>query len=114
MKKRLLGLSLVVLIIMFTFLIKAGAEEARPEATPEAKAEVKAEAKPALSPEDIKNVVNGIKDYLGLSIYLQGGDTFNFRNPDSGTNEQRIFDQKANSFLIDLAQIQVAKDGPGG
>ena len=113
MKKKLLRLILSVLM-MLTFLINAGAEEAKPEATPEAKAEVKAEAKPSLSPEDIKNVVNGIKDYLGLSIYLQGGYTFNFRNPDSGRNEQRIFDQKANSFLIDLAQIQFAKDAPVG
>lgn len=96
--------------MMFPLVMKATGEEAKPETTPEAKPE----AKPTLSPEDIKNVVNGIKDYLGLSIYLQGGYTFNFRNPDSGTNEQRIFDQKANSFLMDLAQIQFAKDAPVG
>lgn len=113
MKRKLLC-SILSLLMISTFLINAGAEEAKPEATPEAKAEVKPEAKLTLSPEDIKNVVNGIKDYLGLSIYLQGGYTFNFRNPDSGTNEQRIFDQKANSFLIDLAQIQFAKDAPVG
>ena len=56
----------------------------------------KAEAKPAMSLEEIKNL-------LGLSIYLQAGYTFNFNTPDSMTNEQRIFDQKANTFLIDLA-----------
>jgi predicted porin len=109
MKKKLLGLILAVLI-MFPLVMKAMGEEAKPETTPEAKPE----AKPTLSPEDIKNVVNGIKEYLGLSIYLQGGYTFNFKNPDSGTNEQRIFDQKANSFLIDLAQIQFLKDAPMG
>ena len=109
MKKKFLGLGMAVLI-MFTFVMNTSAEEAKPEATPEAKAE----AKPTLSPEDIKNVIKGIKDTLGLSIYLQGGYTFNFRNPDSGTNEQRIFDQKANSFLIDLAQIQFAKEAPVG
>ena len=113
MKKRILGLSLAVLIV-FVFVINAGGEEAKPETTPETKVEAKPEAQPALSPEDIKNAVNGIKDYLGLSIYLQGGYTFNFRNPDSGTNEQRIFDQKANSFLIDLAQIQFLKEAPVG
>ena len=113
MKKRILGLSLAVLIV-FVLVINAGGEEAKPGATPEAKPEAKQEAKPTLSPEDIKNVVNGVKDYLGLSIYLQGGYTFNFRNPDSETNEQRIFDQKANSFLIDLAQIQFAKEAPVG
>jgi hypothetical protein len=113
MKKRLLGL-VTVASMMFAFGMNASAEEPKPETTPETKPEVKAEAKPTLSPEDIKNVVNAIKDYLGLSIYLQGGYTFNFRNPDSGTNEQRIFDQKANSFLIDLAQIQFAKEAPVG
>jgi hypothetical protein len=90
MKKRLLGLILTVLMI-FPFVMKASGEE----------------AKPATSLEEMKN-------YLGLGIYLQGGYTFNFRNPDSGTNAQRIFDQTANSFLIDLAQIQFAKDAPAG
>jgi len=113
MNKKSLGWILSVLM-MFTFVINAGAEEAKPDAPSDAKPEVKAESKPAISPEDVKNVVNGIKDYLGLSIYLQGGYTFNFRNPDSGTNRQRIFDQDANSFLLDLAQIQFAREAPLG
>ncbi|MGA2466125.1 MAG: porin [Thermodesulfobacteriota bacterium] len=113
MKKRLLGLAMAVLMT-FAFVIHANGEEAKPETTPEAKAEAKPEAKAALSPEDIKNVLKAVKDNLGLSIYLQGGYTFNFRNPDSGTNEQRIFDKDANTFLIDLAQIQFAKDAPVG
>jgi hypothetical protein len=113
MKKRLLGLVMAVLMT-FAFVIHANGEEAKPETTPEAKAEAKPEAKAALSPEDIKNVLKAVKDNLGLSIYLQGGYTFNFRNPDSGTNEQRIFDKDANTFLIDLVQIQFAKDAPVG
>jgi len=113
MKKRLLGLAMAVLMT-FAFVIHANGEEAKPETTPEAKAEAKPEAKATLSPEDIKNVLKAVKDNLGLSIYLQGGYTFNFRNPDSGTNEQRIFDKDANTFLIDLAQIQFAKDAPVG
>jgi len=104
----------MAVFMMFTFVINAAAEEAKPETTPEPKAEVKPEAKPVMSLEDIKKSLDEIKNFLGLSIYLQGGYTFNFRNPDSGTNEQRIFDQKANSFLIDLAQIQFAKDAPVG
>jgi hypothetical protein len=92
---------------MFPFTLNAGAEETRPETTAQAKDEVKPEAKPAIGLEEIKNL-------LGMSIYLQGGYTFNFSNPDSMTNEQRIFDQKANTFLIDLAQIQFAKDPPVG
>ncbi len=106
MKKQLLALSLAVLMT-FAFAINVGAEEAKPEAKPEAKAEEKPAAKPAMTLEEIK-------DLLGLSIYLQGGYTFNLANPDSGTNEQRIFDQKANTFLLDLAQIQLAKDAPKG
>jgi len=58
----------------------------------------------------VKKNLEQIKNFLGLSIYLQGGYTFNLKNPDSGTNEQRVFDQKANSFLIDLAQIQFLRD----
>jgi hypothetical protein len=108
-KKRLLGLILAVLIIS-AFAINARAEEAKPEPTPDAGSE----KKPAKSLEEIKKSLEDIKNFLGLSIYLQGGYTFNFRNPDSGANEQRIFDQKANSFLIDLAQIQFAKDAPVG
>jgi len=114
MKRRWLGLSLVVLIMTFSLAMHAVGEEATSETNPETKTEAKPEAKPALTPEDVKNVVNGVKDFLGLSIYLQGGYTFNFRNPDSGTNRQRIFDQEANSFLLDLAQIQFARDAPRG
>ncbi len=114
MKRRFLrGLILAVLVI-FPWMMDASGEEAKPETTPEAKAEANPEAKPTLTPVDIKNVIDGIKEYLGLSIYLQGGYTFNFRNPDSGTNELRVFDQKANSFLLDLAQIQFAREAPRG
>ncbi len=101
MEKRILGLSLFV-SIMFVFVIHVGGEEVNPA------------AKPASSPDEIKRILEEIRNYLGLNIYLQGGYTFNLRNPDSKTNEQRIFDKKANSFLIDLAQIQFAKDAPVG
>jgi hypothetical protein len=114
MKRRWLGLILVALIMTFPLGMHAIGEEGKPETTPETKTEAKPEARAALTPEDIKNVVNGIKDYLGLSIYLQGGYNFNFRNPDSGTNRQRVFDQEANSFLLDLAQIQFAREAPRG
>jgi hypothetical protein len=55
-----------------------------------------------------------IKKALGLSIYLQGGYNYNFNGPTSGLNDQRIFDQKANSFMLDLAQIVFAKDPATG
>jgi hypothetical protein len=106
MKKGLASTCLGVFLAVISAM-SAGGQETKPEVALPAKAEGKAEAKPLTSLEDIKNL-------LGMSIYLQGGYTFNFENPDSGINRQRIFDQKANSFLLDLAQIQFAKDAPPG
>lgn len=63
-----------------------------------------------------------IKKALGMSIYLQGGYTYNGNastgnaaNP--GTDEQndlRVFDHKANSFGLDLAEIIFSKDSATG
>jgi hypothetical protein len=66
------------------------------------------DAKPAgINPDDLKKA-------LGLSIYLQGGYTY---NGNAGTvggepeqNDYRVFDHKANSFTLDLAQIVFTKD----
>ncbi len=75
------------------------AEEAKPADTA---------AKPAgTALEDIKNM-------LGLSIYLQGGYNYNFATPDSQENRLRLFDHKANSFTLDLAQIVFSKDAAVG
>jgi hypothetical protein len=52
------------------------------------------------------------KKALGMSIYLQGGYTYNFKNPDSQENELRVFDHKANSFTFDLAELVFTKDAP--
>ena len=87
-------MSLAVLLI-FPYVMEVRGQEGKPAAS--------AEAKPAISLEEIKNL-------LGMNINLQGGYIFNFENPDTGINRQRIFDQKDNSFLLDLAQIQFAKD----
>jgi Putative beta-barrel porin-2, OmpL-like. bbp2 len=68
--------------------------------------------KPAgLNPDDLKKA-------LGLSIYLQGGYTVNANaSSESGVvgaagseNNLRVFDHKANSFTLDLAQIVFSKD----
>lgn len=56
--------------------------------------------------------VDEIKKALGMSIYLQGGYTYNLKNPDSQENELRVFDHKSNSFGLDLAQLVFAKDAP--
>ncbi|MBI5605396.1 MAG: porin [Deltaproteobacteria bacterium] len=96
MKKRLLSVTMAVFMFLGLSLT-AMAEEAKPEA-----------AKPAAM------TVDQLKELLGMSIYLQGGYTYNFRNPDSQENELRVFDHKANSFTLDLAQLQFVKDAPVG
>ncbi|HXZ35061.1 MAG TPA: porin [Thermodesulfobacteriota bacterium] len=106
MKNKLANTCLGVFLVIISAM-SAGGQEAKPEAAPAAKAEGKPEAKPVTSLDDIKNL-------LGMSLYFQGGYTYNFEKPDSGINRQRIFDQKANTFLIDMAQVQFAKDAPEG
>ncbi|HTG00270.1 MAG TPA: porin [Nitrospirota bacterium] len=68
------------------------------------------DAKPAgLKPDDVKNA-------LGMSIYLQAGYTYNGKASDSspfGTgseNDLRIYDHKANSFGLDLAELIFSRD----
>ncbi len=55
-----------------------------------------------------------VKKALGLSIYLQGGYTYNANASGSdrqrAENDLRVFDHKANSFGLDLAQIVFSKD----
>lgn len=54
--------------------------------------------------------VESIKKNLGLSLYLQGGYTYNLKNDDSQKNDLRIFDHKGNSFILDLAQITFSRE----
>lgn len=86
-------------IVLFSLISVASADEATPAAAPE--------KKPLISVDDIKNA-------LGLSIYLQGGYTFNFENPSTGENGLRIFDHLSNSFTLDLAQVLFNKDAAVG
>ena len=58
--------------------------------------------------------VDEIKNALGMSVYLQGGYTYNFEDPDSQENGLRVFDHKANSFTLDLAQLVFTRDAPMG
>ncbi|NJD55273.1 MAG: porin [Nitrospirae bacterium] len=62
----------------------------------------------------VMSSVEEIKNALGMSIYLQGGYIYNFQNPDSQENGLRVFDHKANSFTLDLAQLIFTKDAPMG
>ena len=95
MKKGFWG---IVLMILMTFTISAGAWAA--DAT--------------RAPKSAVTTLDDIKNMLGLSVYLQGGDTYNFANPDSQENGLRVFDHKANSFTLDLAQIVFNKDAAVG
>ena len=62
------------------------------------------EAKPAgLNPDDVKKA-------LGMSIYLQGGYTYNDKASTGEKNDLRVFDQKADSFGLDLAELVFSKD----
>ncbi len=72
------------------------------------------DAKPAgLKPEDVKNT-------LGMRIYLQGSYTYNGNASETsqyGTgseNDLRVYDHKANSFVLDLAEIVLTRDPATG
>ena len=85
-----------MIIIMVTLSATAWADDAAP------------------APKPAGTTLEDIKNLLGLSIYLQGGYTYNFANSDSKENVLRVFDHDANSFTLDLAQIVFAKDAPMG
>ncbi|HSB32821.1 MAG TPA: porin [Nitrospirota bacterium] len=58
---------------------------------------------------------DAVKKALGLSIYVQGGYTYNGNASNADTaqgeeNDLRVFDHKANSFTLDLAQIVISRD----
>jgi hypothetical protein len=91
MKKVFLGIA-VAILMTFTFAGGVRADDAKSSGT---------------TIEDIKNM-------LGMSIYLQGGYTYNFANPDSQENGLRIFDHKANTFTLDLGEIVFSKDALTG
>jgi hypothetical protein len=69
--------------------------------------------------EDVKSTglkPDDVKSALGMSIYLQGGYTYNgnasLTSEGSGENDFRGLDHTANSFGLDLAQLVFLKD-PG-
>jgi hypothetical protein len=57
----------------------------------------------AISADDLKKA-------LGMSLYFQGGYTYNANASTGDFNDLRVFDKKANSFMLDLAEIVFAKD----
>jgi hypothetical protein len=97
MKKSFLGIALAVLM---TFVVAGCGRAWADEATP--------------APKPTGSTLEDIKNLLGLRIYLQGGYMYNLANPDSQENGLRVFDHKANSFTLDLAQIVFNKDASVG
>jgi hypothetical protein len=81
-----------VFMMLFVFVISAGAEEKKAGSM----------------------TIDEIKSALGLSVYVQGGYTYNFEDPDSRENELRVFDHKSNNFTVDLAQLVFVRDAPMG
>lgn len=60
--------------------------------------------------EDGLGLLKGIE--VGGMVY--GSYNYNFNNPDTRDNDLRIFDTKANTFSLDLAQIAISKEEDRG
>ncbi len=89
-----LKISLMIFCAMAALAAPVFAEDAKP-------------APPAVSADAIKKA-------LGMSIYLQGGYTYNGSASNGATqsseNDLRVFDHKANSFILDLAELVISRD----
>ena len=84
-------------------------------AAPPATAAPATAAAPATTPPKVGSMtVDEVRKALGLSLYFQGGYVYNTKNPGSQENDLRLFDHKANSFMLDLAQIRFQKDADAG
>ena len=94
MKKVIVVMCAAVLAGMAVMASPVFAEDAKP-------------ASPALNADDLKKA-------LGLSVYLQAGYTYNSNagaiGGEAEQNDLRVFDHKANSFTLDLAEIVFQKD----
>lgn len=74
----------------------------------------------AAAPEGLENRVKKLEDGIGLLNGIKfggmvyGSYNYNFNNPDSKDNSLRVFDNRANNFTLDLAQIALSKEEQGG
>jgi hypothetical protein len=55
-----------------------------------------------------------LKDKIGMSLYFQGGYTYNFDRPASGENGLRLFDHKSDKPTLDLIQLVLANSPDKG
>lgn len=51
---------------------------------------------------------------IGLTVYVQGGYTYNFNKPGNGENDFRVFDTKANQITADMLQVIIEKETKPG
>ena len=51
-----------------------------------------------------------IMDGIGIGGGISSNYTYNFNDPDSRTNALRVFDSKANSFDVDIVELNVQKN----
>ncbi len=90
-------LSLIPIIALAAaLLLPAGAARAEDAARPPAEA------------------LKGIKDFLGLSVYVQGGYAHDLTHDliDDKDIPRRVFDTKDDSFTLDLAEFNLYKGAP--
>ena len=86
------------------------AQSDEPTSKPSAEPASTAVSAPTSTPSDLDK----IKSWLGMSLTLQAGYLYNFENPKDQKNPLRLFDDRANSFTVDLAEIQFAHDPQKG
>ncbi len=113
---RWVNLLLSTVVIVFLLLcgsLLADENQTGQQAAPAAPQAAAAPAAPA-APTIGNMTLDDLKKALGMSLYFQGGFIYNTRDPKSQENQERIFDYKSNSFILDLAQIKFQKDAPVG
>ena len=90
--------------------------EEKKQEVKEAQARQEANFVPAAIEQRLQGVEKSLLGLSGIRLggMLYGSYNFNFQNPDSRTNNLRIFDTRANTFVLDLFQLSIAKDTEGG
>jgi Putative beta-barrel porin-2, OmpL-like. bbp2 len=66
--------------------------------------------------KEVKDSEKSIADKLGVEIhgFVAGDYAYNFNAPDSRTSQMRVFDNDANSFTLNQANLHVQRTKPDG
>lgn len=104
MKYRLVIIQMMLMSAV-AFPIRAEEAEAQQNSEPQ---KSDTPDQPKSDPEKATGItLAGVKDYLGLDVYLQGSYLYNTANPKDQTNLFRALDHQSNSFSPDMAEIQL-------